>query len=79
MSDESADQDMTQAGAEEAKAAAPQSNFERLLTHLGKDSLAAKLVEAYATADGADRATAIKAVADDRLTELKRSHDEAEN
>lgn len=79
MSDESADQDLTQAGAEEAKAAAPQSNFERLLTHLGKDSLAAKLVEAYAAADGADRATAIKAVADDRLTELKRSHDETEN
>lgn len=78
MSDESVDQDMTQAGAEEAKAAAPQSNFERLLTHLGKDSLAAKLVEAYAGADAAGPAAAIKAVADDRLTELKRSHDEAE-
>lgn len=79
MSDGSEDQDIAQAGPEEAKAAVPQSNFERLITHLAEDSLAAKLVEAYAGAGSADRAAAVKAVADDRLTELKRSHDEAES
>lgn len=79
MSDDSVDQNTGQPDPEEGQAAGPQTNFERLLTHLGKDSLAAKLVKAYANADGADRAAAIKAVADDRLAELKRGHDEAEN
>lgn len=79
MSNDSEDLNPGRPYPEEEQAEGPQTNFERLLTHLGEDSLAAKLIEAYAGADGAGRAAAIRAVADDRLTQIKRSHDEAAN
>jgi len=58
---------------------APQTNFERLIAHLDKDSLAAKLVSAYAAADGGAEARAIKDVMTDRLNELKRGNDQSED
>lgn len=79
MSDDREDQNPGQPDPEEEQAEGQQTNFERLLAHLGKDSLAAKLIEAYAGAYGAGRAAAIRAAADDRLTQIRRSHDEAEN
>ena len=59
--------------------AAPQTNFERLIAHLAKDSLAAKLVTAYAAPGEATSADAVAMVAAGRLDELKRSHDKSED
>ncbi len=59
--------------------AALQTNFERLIAHLPKDSLAAKLVTAYAAPGEATPAGAVAKVAASRLDELKRSHDHTEN
>jgi hypothetical protein len=56
-----------------------QTNFERLLSHLQTDSLAARLVSAYA---GPGEYTPVEAVSNaiaERLAELKRRHDEPEN
>ena len=61
------------------KTVAPQSNFERLITHLAKDSLAAKLVAAYAAAGEATPADTMAKVAAGRLDELKRSYDKPED
>jgi hypothetical protein len=54
---------------------APQSNFERLITHLGKDGLAAKLVRAYAVPGDSTPAQAVNKVMADKLNELKSSYD----
>ena len=59
--------------------AAPQTNFERLIAHLAKNSLAAKLVTAYAALGEATPADAVANVAADRLDELKRSYDKSED
>ena len=59
--------------------AAPQTNFERLIAHLAKDSLAAKLVTAYAAPGEATSADAVAKVAADRLDELKRSYGKPED
>jgi hypothetical protein len=58
---------------------APQTNFERLLSHLRKNSLAAQLVSAYADPGEQTPAEAVSKVIADRLTELKRRYDEPEN
>ena len=59
--------------------APPENNFERLMTHLRKNSLAAKLVSAYAAPDEGTSAQAIKDVMADRLDELKNSYDSPED
>ena len=59
--------------------AAPQTNFERLIAHLPEDSLAAKLVTAYAAPGEATPADAVAKVVATRLDELKRSHDDTED
>lgn len=59
--------------------AAPKTNFERLIAHLAKDSLAAKLVTAYAAPGEATPANAAAKVAADRLDELKRSYDQSQD
>ncbi len=59
--------------------AAPQTNFDRLIAHLPEDSLAAKLVTAYAASGEAAPADAIAEVAANRLDELKQSHDNTED
>lgn len=79
MSDESGDQGIEHPEPEVRHALAPQNNFARLLAHLDKDSLAGKMVKEYAEADAPDRIAAIKAVAKDRLEEMRRIHVEAEN
>ena len=56
-----------------------QSNFERLIPHLRKGSLAEKLVSAYASADEGNTAQAIKAVMTARLNEIKREYDGPED
>ena len=59
--------------------ATPHTNFERLLGHLAKDSLAAKLVTAYAAPGEGTPADAVAQVAVGRLDELKRSYDKPED
>ena len=59
--------------------AAPQTNFERLIANLAKDSLAAKLVTAYVAPGEATPADAVAKVAAGRLDELKRSYDKSED
>lgn len=56
-----------------------QTNFERLIAHLPKDSLAAELVTAYRAPGEVTPADAIAKVAATRLDELKRSHDGTED
>jgi len=56
-----------------------QTNTERLLTHLKPDSLAAKLVCAYANAAAVDREKAMKEVLTERLAEIKRTDAELQN
>lgn len=56
------------------QAAAPQSNFERLIAHLRDGSLAAKLVSAYAAPGERTPAQAVSKVMADRLDELKSSY-----
>jgi hypothetical protein len=58
---------------------APQTNFERLLSHLQRDSLAARLVSAYAGPGEHTPAEAVSKAIADRLAELKRHYDEPEN
>lgn len=55
---------------------APRSNFDRLLSHLDSDSLAAKLVSAYAEPGQHTRAKALRNVIAGRLHELKESYDD---
>ena len=59
--------------------AAPQTNFERLIVHLAKEGLGAKLVAAYAVPGQATPADAVARVATGRLLELKRRHDESKD
>ena len=59
--------------------AALQTNFDRLIAHLPKDSLAAKLVTAYAAPGEATPADAVAKVVATRLDELKRSHVDTED
>ena len=59
--------------------AAPQTNFERLISHLAKNSLAAKLVTAYAASGEATPADVVAKVAAGRLDELKHSYDKSED
>ncbi len=61
------------------ESAALQANFEQLIAHLPKDSLAAKLVTAYATPSETTPADAVAKVAATRLDELKQSHDDTED
>lgn len=61
------------------EAAAPQNNFERLIAHLHKDSLAAKLVSAYAAPGEHTPAQAVSDVITNRLDELKKSYDNPED
>ena len=61
------------------QAAAPPSNFERLTAHLDKDSLAAKLVSAYAAPSDGTPAQAVSDVMTNRLDELKNSYDNPED
>lgn len=61
------------------QAAAPQSNFVRLISHLAKDSLAAKLVSAYAEPGDATPVEAISKVVTGHLDELKHSYDKPED
>jgi hypothetical protein len=57
----------------------PPTNMDRLLSHLKPDSLAAKLVAAYAGATDGDTASAIKKVLSERLTEIEKSHADLED
>lgn len=59
--------------------AAPQNNFERLIAHLDKDSLAAKLVSAHAAPGAHTPAQAVIEVMTNRLNELKKSYDNPED
>ncbi len=61
------------------QAAAPQNNFERLTAHLVKDSLAAKLVSAYAAPGDGTPAQAVSDAITNRLDELKKSYDNPED
>ena len=58
---------------------APQTNFERLIAHLAKDSLAARLVTAYAMPGELKPADAVAKVATRRLDGLKRSYGKSKN
>ena len=53
------------------------SNLERLLAHLDKDSLAAKLVAAFASSAPASRVEALREIARSRLEALKQEIDDA--
>ena len=57
---------------EEAK---PESNFDRLVTHLHSGSLAYRLVQAYRDQNATDPAESMKAVLRKRLEEVRRSID----
>ena len=59
--------------------ASMQTNFERLIAHLAKDSTAAKLVTAYAAPGEVTPADAVAEAAAGRLDELKRSYDKSED
>ena len=61
------------------EAAAPQNNFERLTAHLDKDSLAVRLVSAYAAPGEHTPAQAVSDVITNRLDELKKSYDNPED
>ena len=61
------------------QAAAPQNNFERLTAHLVKDSLAVRLVSAYAAPGDGTPAQAVSVVITNRLDELKKSYDNPED
>lgn len=54
-----------------------QSNFDLLLKHLDGESLAAKLIKAYVSSD--EREQGMVKIIDERLEELKNSHDKAEH
>ena len=56
-----------------------ETNFDRLRGHLKADSLATKLVAAYAAAAPAAPANAVSAVLTARLTEIVRSHAESQD
>jgi hypothetical protein len=58
---------------------APQTNFERLLSHLQENSLAARLVSAYAGPGAQTVAEAVSKVIAARLAELKRRYDVPKN
>ena len=57
----------------------PQTNFERLIAHLSKKSLAARFVTAYAAPGELKPADAVAKVAGGRLDELRRSYAKSEN
>lgn len=57
----------------------PKSNFDLLLTHLDRGSLAAKLVEAYVAPGENTREDAMAEVIRKRTDELKSTHDRAED
>lgn len=78
MSIENSDNKLVKA-ADGKQPTAPESNFGRLITHLAKDSVAAKLVTAYAAPSEATPANAMAKVATDRLDELKRNYDTSED
>lgn len=59
--------------------AAPQTNFDRLIAHLPEDSLARKLMAAYAAPGEAAPADAVAKVAATRLDELKQSYDDTQD
>ena len=61
------------------QAAAPQNNFERLTAHLVKDSLAVRLVSAYAAPGDGTPAQAVSDVITNRLDDLKKSYDNPED
>lgn len=54
----------------------PESNADRLLTHLNPESFAARIVAAYASAAGEDCKTAIEKIVRDRLAEIAGGYDE---
>ena len=56
-----------------------QTNLERLIAHLPEDSLAVKLVTAYAAPGETTPADAVAKVVATRLDELKRNHDDTED
>ena len=56
-----------------------QTNFERLISHLPANSLAASLVTAYAAPSGRTPQDAVRKVAATRLEELKKKHDHTED
>lgn len=53
----------------------PENNVDRLLTHLKPESLAARIVVAYAGAAGEGRKTAIEKIVRDRLAEIAGDYD----
>ena len=71
--------DKSAKAANSGQPAALQTNFERLIAHLAKEILAAKLVTAYATLGEATPSDAVAKVAAGRLDELKRSYDKSED
>lgn len=58
---------------------ATRDNVARLLERLADNSLAARLVQAHRVADTATRASALKAILEDRLEEVRENLDRAEN
>ena len=65
--------------ADDGQPSEPQTNFERLIAHLSKGSLAARLVTAYAAPDELKPADAVAKVAKGRLDGLRRSYAKSEN
>ena len=65
--------------ADDGQATEPQTNFERLIAHLSKGSLAARLVGAYAAPGELKPADAVTKVAEGRLDELRRSYAKSGN
>jgi hypothetical protein len=55
------------------------SNFDRLLSHLPSNSLAAKMVIAYHEAPEADRRLALKKLIFNRLGEIEKKYDQVED
>ena len=57
----------------------PTTNVESLLSHLKPDSLAVRLVTAYAGAREGHRDDAMKEVLKDRVIEIERTYDHVKN
>ncbi len=49
----------------------PQNNYDRLLKHIGKDSLAARLVQTYRAAGASGPAKAMNTVLRERLAKVR--------
>ena len=56
----------------------PQNNYDRLLSHIEKDSLAARLVQAHRAPEAGGSAEAMKTVLRERLAKARKKIDSPE-